>query len=75
MNDVILAREIVDEVRLSVGKDTLLTVLKKHWPDLTPKQGFGEPEVALVPQFKEVGGEQVMIGVQVSVRSTKSTIL
>lgn len=75
MNDVILVRDIVDEVSFSLGKETLLAVLKKHWPDLTPKQGFGEPEVVLTPQLKEVDGEQVMIGIHVSVRSAKKTIL
>tara|TARA_R100001163_G_scaffold15963_1_gene14425 strand:+ start:30 stop:257 length:228 start_codon:yes stop_codon:yes gene_type:complete len=75
MNDVILIRDVVDEVRLNLGKDTLFAVLKKHWPDITPKQGFDEPEVVLTPQFKEVGGEQVMVGIQVSVRSTKQRIL
>jgi len=75
MTDVSLVRDMVDEVRLNVGKDTLLAVLKKHWPDLAPKQGFNESEVVFTPQLKEVSGEQVMVGIRVSVRSTKKTIL
>ena len=75
MNDVILVRNVVDEVSFSLGEETLLAVLRKHWPDLVPKQGFDEPEVVLAPQLKEMDGEQVMIGIHVAVRSTKKTIL